>query len=343
MAQGNLAIKKLKIVEARLKNLEDRLKDLSDITDETERTNELARINLKFQQEGKAWLLGRKGDKHTGDDIGRTILKLREQKKLIEKLLGTETIGKNKGALTTNIGAIPDFLKADFDKAKREYLREVGAKKTPLMIYNPLVPADMRKGAPKIGLTIGGKGKFINPYYVRQYNPRIQKKEAKEYETAQSDYLRGTDITGMSEDAIDKGVRSNLTRDHSLYYDPTGEKKTLNPILKFNDSGVSRTDTKHTSYIGKTTSNENDGRAITNTLVGSLAPWRGRGSGRTRDEAVASSDSWLKDRLSIKDYQKISSRHDYDEVLEDLRIRQPHVVNNRLQINTGRHESYQMR
>ena len=270
MAQGNLAIKKLKIVEARLADLEGRLKDLPDITDKTEYQNTLALINAKFKKEGKAWLLGRKGDKHTGDDIGTTIKKLREQKKLIVNLLGAETIGKNKDGLTLSTGAIPDFLKADFDKAKKEYLTEIGAKNTPLMIYNPLVSADKRKGAPKVGLTIGGKGKFINPWYVRQYNTRIQNKEAREYETAKSDYLRSTDTSGMSETDIDKAVRSGLTRDHSLYLDPTGKQKTLNPILKFNDSGVSSVDTKHESYVGKIDDNSKTAGAVEATNRGKL-------------------------------------------------------------------------
>ena len=239
MANKNVAIQKLKILEKRIAELKSRLPNPNDYGsyDKDEYSAAVGQVNIAFRKEKKKWLLGRNGDKHSGVNIGETIQKLEAQKKLLTDLLGQQYIGKNVH--------VPDFLIPDWQKVKSN-LSEVG--KTPLLTI----------GGQPIGLSIGGKGKFYNPYYVRQFNPTIAKKDSDLYTQIEQDYRRGTDLTGMSPEQIDKEIRYQLPRAHPFYLDPTGKTKTLNPILKFNDSGVGTVDTKHESYVGKINSNQKD-------------------------------------------------------------------------------------
>ena len=178
MTQGNTAVKKLKLIESRLKELRSRLPNPDDYYDQSEYSRALGQVNIAFRKENKQWLLSRTGDKHSGANIGETIKKLEKQEKLIKKLLGQEFIGKGSGY-------VPDFMKQEYDTAKATSLTEVG--KRPLLTI----------GGKGFGLSIGGKGKFYNPWYVRQFDENLATKDKNLYNQIEQDYLRGTYVTGM--------------------------------------------------------------------------------------------------------------------------------------------------
>ena len=274
MTKGNEAIKKLKLIQSRIAELESRLPDPDDYGNDLDSYQAaLAEVNQKFNLENKEWLLGVHKDKISGGGIGITLNKLKDQEKVMKKFLGNRYIGFG-GLSKKEQQLLPNFMKKEFVQAKKAGLQEVG--KQPLTIGGKRI----------LGLSIGGKGKFFNPWYVYQFDEAQAAKDQKLYNQIEQDYLRGTDTTGMGSKEIDREIRYQLPRAHPLYLDPTGKQKTLNPVLKFNDSGV--------STIAKTdslSSEEKTGMSVRKSLTGQskfgAEQWTGRGSGRTYSQANA--------------------------------------------------------
>ena len=279
MTKGNEAIKKLKLIQSRIAELEGRLPDPDDYGNDLDSYQAaLAQVNQKFNLENKEWLLGVHKDKISGGGIGITLNKLKDQEKVMKKFLGNRYIGFG-GLSKKEQQLLPNFMKKEFVQAKKAGLKEVG--KQPLTI-----------GGKKIlGLSIGGKNKYFNPWYVYQFDEAQAAKNQKQYNQIEQDYLRGTDTTGMGSKEIDREIRYQLPRAHPLYLDPTGKQKTLNPVLNFNDSGV--------STVAKTdslSSEEKTGISVRKTLTGNSKfgdQYWSRGSGRTYSQANADTRALL--------------------------------------------------
>lgn len=173
------------------------LDQLKEIDAEIKRLNKLASEALD-------------GSANRGRDLKILNIKLRRSGDLNRNLLGINRSFWKKRGIIEQIQA--------YDKRKKQLIKflgtpniGVGAQNIPkIKGFTPLQERDTATSS-------------LNMYYMEFFDPKLNAEWDKEYEQAKQDYMRGTDVRGMSAEQIDKAVRRSL---------PTSNK--YNPNSKYN-------------------------------------------------------------------------------------------------------------